>query len=425
MGPSGFGRQLQQHRRRYGLTQQGVAEQLAALAWRQGKKLLGVDRQMVSKWEREQKRPDTHYRKLLCQLFGASEHELGFRPALAESASMVIDVTSLNSAQPTEADGLESPFDVAERMQALVGSNTSDEALSQLDDMIELVIGSYETTGPKELARRVVQQRRRVEELLNGRQLPRQRERLHRTAAKLSGLLGYMAVNLGNFAAARAYCAEAFQLAGLVNDTDLQAWTRGTESFCAYYKGDYRQAVDLARDGQRYAAGGPQVVRLASNGEARALAKLGDERGVDHAVARALDVSERFELPDGVSSCISFGIYSLARTASNAATAYVGLRKPERVREYAEQVMPIFEASRSRWSQSLVRLDMAAALVAADRPDPEHGAELVTEALMISAERPITSVLQRSREFLTSSERWRDLPEVRQAADTLRAAEHR
>lgn len=423
--PKGYGRLLEQYRKRYCLTQREVAEKLASLAWTQDKKHIGIDSQMVSKWERELKFPNPYYRRLLCLLFGASEQDLGFRPSLG--AIVVPPGLEMPSAihATGESDGLESPLDIAERMQSLIGSNTSEEALHQLEHVVELVVDEYENSGPKELARRVVQQRRRVDQLLGGQQKPVQRNRLYRTAAKLSGLLGYMAVNLGNFPAAGAYCAEAFEISKLLGDKDLQAWIRGTESFCAYYQGDYRRAVDLAQDGQRYAGNGPQSIRLAANGEARALAKLGDEHGVDKAVERAFETSSRFELPEGVTPCISFGLYSLARTASNAATAYVGLRKPDRVREYAEQTMPVFEASRSRWSQSLLRLDMASALVTADRPDPERGAQLVTEALMISAERPITSVLQRGHEFLIAADRWSKLPPVRQAAETMRAAERR
>jgi hypothetical protein len=229
-----------------------------------------------------------------------------------------------------------------------------------------------------------------------------------------------MTVNLGRFSVAKAYCTEAFQPAEVVHDVDLQAWTRGTESLNAYYARDYRTAARL-----RYARGGPQAVRLAANGEARALARLGDLTGVNEAVERAYRTAGRLEPVPGVSSCISFGLYSNARTASNAATAYVALGLPDRVTEYANEARPVFEASESRWSQSLVRIDIATALVVADRPDPEQAARLVTEALKLSAERPITSVLSRSREFLQAAEKWATLPEVEQAAEALRTAERR
>src|SRR5207245_1673735 len=88
------------------------------------------------------------------------------------------------------------------------------------------------------------------------------------------------------FMLARAYCAEAFALAAAAEDSDLQAWVRGTESLSAYYQRRYTDALELARDGQRHAQSGPQTIRLAVNGEARALGRLGDRRGVATALIR-------------------------------------------------------------------------------------------------------------------------------------------
>ena len=83
-------------------------------------------------------------------------------------------------------------------------------------------------------------------------------------------------------ALARAYCAEAFTLA------------------------------DLA-----------QSVRLAVNGVARAIGKLGDIEGVHRAVDDAYGLMARNDVPPGLPSSISYQCYSAAQTASNAATAYV------------------------------------------------------------------------------------------------------
>jgi len=83
--PGGAGRpavpnpRLKAQRARLGLTQQEVAEALAALAWEHDREQLGVDASMVSKWERGEKRPRQQYRRLLCSLYSSTEEELGFR----------------------------------------------------------------------------------------------------------------------------------------------------------------------------------------------------------------------------------------------------------------------------------------------------------------------------------------------------------
>src|SRR5437660_12651409 len=70
---------LKAHRLRAGLTQAEVAESLAALAWDHDQERLGVDANMVSKWERGITRPRKLYRRLLCSLYGATEQDLGLR----------------------------------------------------------------------------------------------------------------------------------------------------------------------------------------------------------------------------------------------------------------------------------------------------------------------------------------------------------
>jgi transcriptional regulator with XRE-family HTH domain len=82
----GYDPRLKVHRLRAGLTQAEVAEALAVVAWEEHREHVGVDANMVSKWERGIKRPRKLYRRLLCSLYGATEEELGLR-SLAALAS--------------------------------------------------------------------------------------------------------------------------------------------------------------------------------------------------------------------------------------------------------------------------------------------------------------------------------------------------
>jgi transcriptional regulator with XRE-family HTH domain/tetratricopeptide (TPR) repeat protein len=79
--PSGQNR-LRECRLRYGLTQQEVADEVTRLAWERDRRVVGVDAESVSRWERGERRPRKYYRQLLCLLFGATEPELGFRRPL-------------------------------------------------------------------------------------------------------------------------------------------------------------------------------------------------------------------------------------------------------------------------------------------------------------------------------------------------------
>jgi transcriptional regulator with XRE-family HTH domain len=399
-----FHSRLAERRQKAGLTQQEVADRL------------GTTAELVRRHEKGLTMPQAHYRREYCLLFGATEEELGFRLSSAETAG-----TPSLSRFVDEEDAA----DILARLQRITPQRVNDDVLLLIQGRLDDVVRDYEDLNLTKLTRSLVKQRQWIGELLDNARLPRERQRLYTLASRTSGLLGYAAVNQGRFSLARAYCTEAFHLGDFAGDAELQSWARGTQSFCEYYAGNYEESVRLARDGLDYAGEGVQSVRLAINGEARALGKLRDADGVHRAVERAYAVMGAHDPVAGVSSCVSFGGYSLARTASNAVTAYVALGLPEDVQEHASIAMPEFEASDSKWSQSLIRLDLANSLVTARNPELERASELVREALDISTDRPITSVLQRGKEFVLSARRLNGLSAVRDVQEAIRAAELR
>ena len=74
---------LRERRLQRGMTQQEVAEGLERLAWVQASRRVGVNADMVSKWERGQKSPSRFYLRLLCSLFDATADAAGVRAATA------------------------------------------------------------------------------------------------------------------------------------------------------------------------------------------------------------------------------------------------------------------------------------------------------------------------------------------------------
>jgi hypothetical protein len=285
-------------------------------------------------------------------------------------------------------------------------------------------VASYERLDHLNLVPVLLRQRAWVNALLEECSHPRQRQQLCEIAGAASGVLGYVAVGRGDFPLARAYCLEAFQLGDFAGDANLQAWARGLQSFCEYYAGRYDEALNLAKDGLHYAQSGPQSVRLMINGAARAMGKLGDGEGVHHAVADAYNLMSRNDVPGGVPSSVTFGCYSAAQTASNAATAYVSLGMTDKVPHYVELALPDISKSESPWSRSLVMIDLALSVIRSKEPDLDRAAGLILDALSISAGRPIISVEQRTWEFIQDATgRWgetRQIGAVRDAAITLK-----
>jgi transcriptional regulator with XRE-family HTH domain len=118
---------LQDYRRRLDLTQDQVADELRRLAWEHFGVRVGVDGQMVSKWERGEKRPSRFYRQLLCLLYSMTEEQLGLR---------VLEVVS------TVEDGydrLEEPVDASEdglKRRQLLGTAAALGAAVMLPDWL-------------------------------------------------------------------------------------------------------------------------------------------------------------------------------------------------------------------------------------------------------------------------------------------------
>lgn len=311
--------------------------------------------------------------------------------------------------------------EVTQRMQLLAATNVDDATVEQLDVSVELIGRRYETSDAPSVYPTALRQRRRVAVLMSGHQHPRHRADLYVLAGKVSGLLGYLAFDLGNEMVARAYCNEAMSLAQAADNRDLAAWVRGTQSFIAYYAGRYEQALDYARDGQRYAAGGPASIRLAVSGEARALGKLGDRRGVDDAVDRALAAHAQVDQVDPVGYFLSFEPFTGARLAGNAASAYLALGAVDRVREFTDQAIPIFARSNSAASHALTLVDASMAYLVGPTAEPDRAGALVCEALTVGSTFKSQVVARRAQDFVTKAAPWSKVPEIAEVADTVAA----
>jgi hypothetical protein len=329
------------------------------------------------------------------------------------------------SSETSDGDDLrafESIGEVAGRLWRLGDANT-EAALSIVRTGIADIVERYETENPEVLAPQAVTLRRNLDSMVTARPTSTQRRVLLTLAGQASGLLAYMAVNLGRFAHADAYSIEAHALAKEAGDPGLMAWVRGTQSFASYYRRDYPKALEFARDGLRSAGNGPQAVRLLINCEARSLAFLpGRKRDAERAVAQAYKAADQFAGPGGISPCVSFGPYSRGRVVANAITVFQTLSETERAIDLVAEVEDAVETSNSAWSRSLIGFDHAAILLHSSRPDVERAMHLACSALAASSDRLITSVVDRGQALVRASAPFGDLPVVREFQERMRMA---
>ena len=376
---------------------------------------LGASTKTIRSWEHGEHRPRPYHEQALDTVRErmSLDQRQWFEALLSETGS-----AALGSDVQGSFDVLDSSLDIAERIQWISASNVDDIALNQIDGAIADLIQQYERLGPSLLAAQAVRNRKWVDGLIHERQHPHQREQLYVAAARLSGILAAIALDLGRQPLARAYAVEAFHLAQLARREDVQAWVLGTQSLIEYYAGNFLIALAHARQGQAIAGRGGQDVRLILNGEARALSRLNDAPGVEDAVQRGLALVDQDSTTKDVSASLTLDSYCYARAAGNAATAYLWIGQPTKARIYAEQALATFDAQGLQGPRALTRLDIAVSLVQdASHAEPERAAVLTHEALTVAGAQQFQPIAQRAEEFVTAAAPWRDIAAVREVAE--------
>ncbi len=318
---------------------------------------------------------------------------------------------------------LDDPLAIENQLLRLAGGALPDDVLTNFRHSVAGIVDRYEAEGPQRLAGEARMMRSTLHSMLTGQQLPAQRAELMRLTGRAAGLLAYMAVNSGKPEAARAYCEEARTLAQWIGDVELEIWALGTLSLCLYYQGRYEDANTAAAAGVELAPTNPQAIRLLSNGQARALAKLGRTDEAHAALQRAYDLSDKHHIPGGLTPCIAFQPYSLARTLANAMTVHLSLNETSRVFGFGDEIRGVVHRSGSEWSRALVTLDIATAYLQDEHPDVEQAMALGVQALEAARTAPISSVWNRAADLYETANgdnRWHGSREVREYAEHLR-----
>jgi hypothetical protein len=172
-------------------------------------------------------------------------------------------------------------------------------------------------------------------------------------AGWLSCLLGVAACDMGEHAAARAWCSDAERLSQDARHPQIAGWAALTRSLVAYYQGQPGQSASLAARGQQLAPAGTAIrVKLAAQ-EMRAAAMTGDAAHMTRARRRAARQMTlipafagglgAFSVPAGedppytATSLLLVGRYREAATATSKliATVYSPQARAERPSGYA------------------------------------------------------------------------------------------
>ncbi len=234
---------------------------------------------------------------------------------------------------------------------------------------------------------------------------------LHLVAGWLSALLGNLSFHLGEYAAARAHLGAAGRLGEAAGHHGLIAWVRGAQSMVALYGGRVETALRLAREGQGFAPSPLARAQLASWGEARALARMGDRRGVLEAIARGSRAIESAQEHRGLGGVFSFSAGELQQYCG---TACLWLDLPKKAKQHVEQALELRDTPAAR---AMAFLDLAAAQ--SQLGYPAEASQIAAEVLEMPSEYLIDPIVRRASELSSVLEPHRSLAPVRDFEERL------
>jgi transcriptional regulator with XRE-family HTH domain/tetratricopeptide (TPR) repeat protein len=317
-----------------GWTQQDVADQLSRLAWLRRRERVGVNADMVAKWERGEKRPSPRYRELLSLLFGVDAQTLGIGGAAQPLVGTAADpedsslIATLGGAaslldQLGAAGAILQPrmFGVwkDELMQRrallkLVGlastagfaslsdtdttrsGNATPEAMQDLDQLADRYQALYHSTAPAILMTPVVAHLETLRDLLRQGGAPPVRRRLLANRARVAALAGRLAFfDLRDQMAARGYYNLALESAREAGDHLQAAAALAHVAFIPAADHGFGAALDYLRGAAHHAAKHPDA-RVASwlyAIESEIHTNAGEPKAALAAIDRALDVLAR------------------------------------------------------------------------------------------------------------------------------------
>ncbi|WBB77750.1 helix-turn-helix domain-containing protein [Micromonospora sp. WMMD882] len=275
-------------------------------------------------------------------------------------------------------------------------SDVSAETLARIEAAVDDLASAYPTTPPAELLPRVRRHLAYVVRLLDGRVTLAQRRRLVVAGAWLTVLRATVHVDLDQRGPADAHLKAARDLAGHAEHPEIQGWCLETRAWDVLTQGDYRRALELSQQAQRVAPRGSSAHLQATAQEARAWARMGEVRQTRLTLERLDQLVSNLPVPERAEHHYRYDP-TKARAYAATTLAWAGDPAAEQVaRAVLTELDPRGDGGERPRRSASARLDLALALLAADRPD-EAGA-VATRA--ITSGRVVPSNWWRAREVL-------------------------
>jgi transcriptional regulator with XRE-family HTH domain/tetratricopeptide (TPR) repeat protein len=447
---------LRASREERGWTQQDVAEQISRLAWLRRRERVGVNADMVAKWERGEKRPSPRYRDLLCLLFGADAQALG----IGASAQLVTGtrsdqddgslIATLGGAaslldQLGAAGAILQPrmFGVwkDELMQrramlkllslatttgfaSLAGADSSrsgkptPDTVQDLDQLAGRYQALYHSTAPAVLMTPVVAHLETMRDLLRQGCAPPVRRRLLANQARVATLAGRLAFfDLRDSLSARGYYNLALESARESGEHLQAAAALAHMAFIPAADYSYNAALDYVRAAAKHVAKRPdnRVASWLYAVESEIQTNAGSPAAALAAIDRALETLDKPGLLAGLSW---FDYYDVTRLSGFAgyATLHAGRLDDSRtaLTGALKQLPQVAVKQRAVFLTDIASVDLACG-------DLDQACARAGDAAEQLRQAGYAMGFGRLREFRRSVQRWSDSTPVRALDEQLAA----
>jgi transcriptional regulator with XRE-family HTH domain len=279
-------------------------------------------------------------------------------------------------------------------------SALADLDIAALQEGVESTAVDYLSSPPAPMMDRAhVLRAEAFERIRSGHHRSADRSDLYVAAGRLSGVLAYALLDMGDPDEALAHAGAAGRCAEYAGDAELAAWVAGTKSLIARFQGDYGQALEYVRDGYQWVGSGHGTgeARLRC-GEAQCLANLGDSRAANDALDGAEVARERIRRDDSLGGLFGFSQAKQSYYAGSSLIWLQGGHDAERAEREATAAIELWqagpEAERSLDDERLAHIYLATARVQLD--DVEGAAEAIRPVLSLPVEEQISWILKRA-----------------------------
>ena len=276
----------------------------------------------------------------------------------------------------------------------------ADLDISELQEGVSATAVDYLSSPPAPMMDRAHTMRGEAfERLRSGHHRPQDRSDLYVAAGRLSGVLSYAMLDMGDSDEALEHATAAGRCAEYAGDAELAAWVAGTKSLIARFQGDYGRALEYVRDGYQWVGSGHGTgeARLRC-GEAQCLANLGNSRLANAALDRAEQARDSIRRPDSLGGLFGFSRAKQSYYAGSSLIWLQGGHDAERASQEAVTAIELWQAGpadeRSLDDERLAHIYLATARVQLD--DVEGAADAIRPVLSLPVEDQISWIVKRA-----------------------------